>query len=75
VTRSRIIAGVLLAAAAVCLVLIWLMWAVAIADNRDSPPGVDGPMYALLSALEFSCGFAVVAGVLVALAIRRLRRK
>jgi hypothetical protein len=75
VDRARIVAGLLLLGAALCLGVIWPMWAAALAAGRNAPPTEDGPAMELMSVFVMSCFLVAGAGALVAVAIGRLRRK
>jgi hypothetical protein len=73
--RTRVIAGLQLAGAALCLGVIWPMWQSSLAYARNGPPGTDGGGMAVGSALVTTPMLLGGAVVLVLFAIRRLRRK
>ncbi len=70
-------AGLLFLGAALCLVVIWAMWASLFASvsSRAVPPAADGAGTAPTSIVGVSYLLVIGAGVLVAAAIIRLRRK
>jgi hypothetical protein len=71
--RSRTVIGLFFLGAALCLGAIWLMWAGILASDLSFPPGAVG--VAVLGTLFLSCCLAGGAILLVATAIRRLRRR
>jgi hypothetical protein len=75
VNKTRIGAGLFFLGAAICLGVIWPMWAAVLGANQNVPPAADGPAMAVISVFVISCFLVAGAGALVAVAIWRLRRK